>query len=77
VPGLVSLFDFFWKELELRGARVYEPEDYERAIALLEKGDLPLDRLITSVEPLERLPEVFAEHVKGSAAMKILVDCAS
>ena len=76
-PQPVSLFDFFWKELELRGARVYEPEDYERAIALLEKGDLPLERLITSVEPLERLPEVFAEHINGSAAMKILVDCAS
>jgi 2-desacetyl-2-hydroxyethyl bacteriochlorophyllide A dehydrogenase len=76
-PQPVSLFDFFWKELELRGARVYEPEDYERAIALLEKGDLPLDRLITSVEPLERLPQVFAEHVNGSSAMKILVDCAS
>ena len=76
-PQPVSLFDFFWKELELRGARVYEPEDYERAIALLEKGDLALDRLITSVEPLERLPEVFAEHLDGSAAMKILVDCTS
>jgi 2-desacetyl-2-hydroxyethyl bacteriochlorophyllide A dehydrogenase len=76
-PQPVSLFDFFWKELELRGARVYEPEDYERAIALLETGDLPLDRLITSVEPLERLPAVFAEQVHGSAAMKILVDCAS
>jgi len=76
-PQPVSLFDFFWKELELRGARVYEPEDYERAIALLEAGDLPLDRLITSVEPLERLPEIFAEHVNGSAAMKILVDCTS
>ena len=76
-PQPVSLFDFFWKELELRGARVYEPEDYERAIALLEKGDLPLDRLITSVEPLERLPEVFAEHGDGSSAMKILVDCTS
>jgi len=76
-PQPVSLFDFFWKELELRGARVYEPQDYERAIALLVTGDLPLDRLITSVEPLERLPEIFAEHVNGSAAMKILVDCTS
>ena len=76
-PQPVSLFDFFWKELELRGARVYEPEDYERAIALLERGDLPLDRLITSVEPLDRLPEIFAEHAAGSSAMKILVDCRS
>ena len=34
-PKPVALFDLFWKELELRGARVYEPEDFEAAIALL------------------------------------------
>jgi 2-desacetyl-2-hydroxyethyl bacteriochlorophyllide A dehydrogenase len=74
-PQPVHLFDFFWKELELRGARVYEAEDYERAIALIAGASLPLDRLITAVEPLDRLPAVFEEHARGSAAMKILVDC--
>jgi len=74
-PQPVQLFDFFWKELELRGARVYEPEDYERAIALIADGNLPLDRLITKVEPLDGLPAVFEEHAPGSTAMKILVDC--
>jgi threonine dehydrogenase-like Zn-dependent dehydrogenase len=54
---------------------VYEPEDYERAIALVAAGKLPLERLITTVEPLERLPTVFKEHAEGSSAMKILVDC--
>jgi (R,R)-butanediol dehydrogenase / meso-butanediol dehydrogenase / diacetyl reductase len=73
----ISLFDVFWKELELRGARVYEPEDYERAIALLADSRLPLARLITAVEPLERLPAVLEEHARGSSAMKILVDCRS
>ena len=34
-PQAVRLFDFFWKELRMAGARVYEPEDYERAIELL------------------------------------------
>jgi|SRR5581483_3909195 len=71
-PQPVKLFDFFWKELELRGARVYEPEDYERAIALLAAGELPLERLITRVEPLERLPELF--HELGDS-VKVLVDC--
>ena len=74
-PQPVHLFDFFWKELELRGARVYEAEDYERAIALIADGNLPLDRLITTVEPLDRLPAVFDEHARASTAMKILVDC--
>lgn len=71
----VSLFDFFWKELELRGARVYEPEDYERAIALIAAGALPLGKLITSIEPLDRLPAVFEEQLRHASAMKILVDC--
>ena len=76
-PQPVRLFDFFWKELQLRGARVYEPEDYERAIALVDEGRLPLEQLITAVEPLDRLPAVFAESAQGSSAMKILVDCRS
>ena len=60
-PQPVRLFDFFWKELRMVGARVYEPEDYERAIELLAAGALPLERLITAVEPLDRLPSVFEE----------------
>ena len=67
-PQPVNLFDFFWKELELKGARVYEPEDYERAIELLAEDALPVESLITGVEPLERLPEVFAELAESSAA---------
>ena len=29
-PPPVRLFDLFWKELQVIGARVYEPEDYEQ-----------------------------------------------
>lgn len=76
-PQPVRLFDLFWKELRVSGARVYEPEDYERAIELVASDALPFDRLITSVEPLERLPTVFAELEGSSDAMKILVDCRS
>jgi (R,R)-butanediol dehydrogenase / meso-butanediol dehydrogenase / diacetyl reductase len=71
----VRLFDLFWKELEVRGARVYEPEDYERAIELAASGELPLERLISRVEPLERLPAVFEELSGGTSDIKVLVDC--
>jgi hypothetical protein len=43
----VDLFRFFWRELRLAGARVYEPEDFEAAIALAASGRLPLEKLIT------------------------------
>jgi 2-desacetyl-2-hydroxyethyl bacteriochlorophyllide A dehydrogenase len=72
----VRLFDLFWKELKISGARVYEPEDYERAIELVASGSLPLERLITAVRPLEELPAVMDELGSGrSTAVKVLVDC--
>lgn len=74
-PKPVRLFDLFWKELQVRGARVYEPDDYERAIGLLASNTLPLERLISRVEPLERLPKLFAELDAGPTGVKILVDC--
>ena len=76
-PQPVRLFDLFWKELEVRGARVYEPEDYERAIEMVASGTSPLDRLISRIEPLDRLPEVFEELSAGTADMKVLIDCQS
>ncbi len=76
-PKPVRLFDLFWKELELRGARVYEPEDFDAAIGLLADGALPVERLVSAVEPLARVPEVFDELGNGRAAVKILVDCRS
>jgi (R,R)-butanediol dehydrogenase / meso-butanediol dehydrogenase / diacetyl reductase len=74
-PEPVALFDLFWKELEVRGARVYEPEDFDAALELLAVGALGVERLLTAIEPIERVPELFAELLDGRQAMKILVDC--
>lgn len=74
-PTPVALFDLFWKELDLRGARVYEPDDFEEALDLLAAGALPVERLLTAVEPIQRVPDLFAELLEGRQAMKILVDC--
>lgn len=74
-PPPVSLHDVFWKELEILGARVYEPEDYENAIALVVSGRLPLADLITSVEPLEKLQVALEQLESNPSAMKILLDC--
>ena len=42
---------------------------------LVAGGSLPLADLVTSVEPLERLPEVFARLDGRSDAVKVLIDC--
>lgn len=57
-PPQVDLFRFFWREVEPKGARVYEPEDFERAIALAADGSLPLEPLITARRPIGELPQV-------------------
>ena len=74
-PQKVDLFRFFWRELKLAGARVYEAEDFEGAIHLAASGKLPLDRLITDVLPLSRLEEAMHRMERGGDCMKILVSC--
>ena len=72
-PPRIELFRFFWRELKLSGARVYEPVDFEQAIVLAASGKLPLDRLITDVLPLECLQDGMRLMERGVDCMKILV----
>ena len=72
-PHPVDLFRVFWRELHLLGARVYEPEDFDEAIALTAEGVLPLDRLITAVVGLEDLAEALEKLQTGGDAVKVLV----
>ena len=74
-PQPVDLFRFFWRELQLIGVRVYEPEDFEQAIALAAEGKLPLERLITKVAPLESVQDVFQTIDRNPQGMKYLLNC--
>lgn len=71
----VNLFQFFWKELEMVGARVYEASDFERAIALVADGKLDLEPFITSVDPLPEIGAAFAGMDGNPAGMKALLAC--
>lgn len=74
-PPRVDLFRFFWRELKLFGARVYEPEDFEKAIQLAASGTLPLERLVTATLPLEDLEAGLRQMERGGEVMKVLVRC--
>ncbi|MBD0255888.1 MAG: alcohol dehydrogenase catalytic domain-containing protein [Cytophagales bacterium] len=74
-PKPVDLFRFFWRELRLIGARVYEPEDFEEAIQLAAGGGFPLDALITQVSPLAEVQRVFETINHNPAGMKYLLKC--
>ena len=45
-PRPVDLKMMFWRELTFMGARVYEYEDYEKAIDLVNQKVLPLENII-------------------------------
>ena len=74
-PVPVDLHKFFWKELRMVGARVYEARDYEQAIALTAGGTLPLETLISKVFPLSELQNAFEFLTKTPDAMKVLIQC--
>lgn len=74
-PAEINLFQFFWKELQLVGARVYEPEDYEKALELIAAGTLPLEQMITRTEPLANIQQAFEALDANPDSMKVLIDC--
>ncbi|MFA6134971.1 MAG: alcohol dehydrogenase catalytic domain-containing protein [Phycisphaerae bacterium] len=75
-PQKVDLFRMFWRELKMLGARVYQEEDFERAIALVASNKLPLERLISGRFGLDELGKAFAQmDIAGAEAMKILIKC--
>ena len=73
-PREIDLHPFFWRELELLGARLYERGDVEEAVRLVAAGEPPVADLVSHVLPLSRVDEAFAALAEGGA-VKVLVDC--
>lgn len=73
-PIPVNLFQFFWRELTLVGARVYERKDFEDALNFLKDGTIPTGVIVSDVVPLRDASAAFARLHSGEA-MKVLVDC--
>ena len=71
----VNLFHFFWKELEMVGARVYEAADFDQAIAMVANGDLDLEPFITSINTIEDIATAFSSMDGNPAGMKALIQC--
>ncbi|MEM1388042.1 MAG: alcohol dehydrogenase catalytic domain-containing protein [Pseudomonadota bacterium] len=69
----VDMFQFFWRELKLIGARVYEPEDYEKAIEMLKSGAIPSEKIITDVSPLSEIQAAFESLDSNPSALKSLI----
>ncbi|WSS24174.1 alcohol dehydrogenase catalytic domain-containing protein [Streptomyces sp. NBC_01190] len=74
-PREVNLHRFFWRELTLIGARLYDRADFEAAVRLITEGAIPATALISRIEPLERAAAAFEALESGAGVMKVLIDC--
>ena len=71
----IDLFRVFWRELTLLGARVYQRQDFERAVELLADRAVPAAELISRIEPLANAEAAFRSLAEGQGVMKVLVAC--
>lgn len=74
-PKPVNLFKFFWSEIKMIGARLYEKQDFDEAIELASGGKLHLDKLITEVNPIEKVQETFEDIDANPDGIKYLIQC--
>jgi 2-desacetyl-2-hydroxyethyl bacteriochlorophyllide A dehydrogenase len=71
----VDLFSFFWRELELLGARVYTEVDYDNAIHLISSGKIDCDMLITDIVDLMNIQSAFDDIENAQNTIKSLIRC--
>jgi len=69
----VDMFQFFWREIKLLGARVYEPQDYDKAIEKVSLGVIDADSIVTDIRPLTEVQAAFDDLATDPSAVKSLL----
>src|SRR5438034_793415 len=73
--GALPFYDLYFKELSLISARVAKSEDYPSSIALVQRGTVRLEPLVSDVRPLEELKAAIGMLGSDSATrMKIIME---
>ena len=73
--GALPFYDLYFKEISLISARVAKPEDYTDCIALVERGQVRLEPLVSDVMPLGELKAAIGLLSSDSGQrMKIILD---
>ncbi len=74
--GALPFYDLYFKEISLISARVAKAEDYPACIALVERGQVRLEPLVSDVLPLAELKDAIGMLGSDSAGsrMKIILD---
>lgn len=71
-PRAMSIVDISFKELIIKGVRVYAPYDFERAISFMENSQLDYSPLISGPFTLEQGTEAFERAKAGSDVMRVV-----
>lgn len=71
-PAPIDLLQVMFKELTLKGVRVYTPKDFEIAAQLL-KQDFDFEKVITHVLPIHEIQEGFDLLLGGGDAIKVML----
>lgn len=73
-PREIDLHRYFWRELELFGARLYQRDDMTEAVRLMAAGAIPADRLISRIESVDSVGAAFEALEGGGSVMKVLIE---
>ncbi|HWG85851.1 MAG TPA: alcohol dehydrogenase catalytic domain-containing protein [Deinococcales bacterium] len=76
-PTALDLQGISFKEIDVKGSRVYTPEDFRIACSLAASGRVALKPLISHVLPLGKVAEGFEVLASGGAALKVMFDIGS
>lgn len=71
-PPNINLASMHFREISLKTTRCYSPEDFAKAIELLEQSKLDLNPLVSHVLPLEDIKKGFELMEKPDESLKIL-----
>ncbi len=71
----IDLRKVAYKEIALKGIRVYTKGDFERAAQLVTSGQLPLSKVVTHEYPIGQSVEGFRLLTAGADALKVLIAC--
>jgi 2-desacetyl-2-hydroxyethyl bacteriochlorophyllide A dehydrogenase len=73
--GALPFYDLYFKEVSLISARVAKPEDYTACVALVERGQVKLEPLVSDVMPLGELKAAIGLLASDSGQrMKIIME---
>lgn len=75
IPRPLNLHRFFWRELSLIGARLYDKDDFQTAVTLVTSGRIQVSPLISRVVGLDEVSSAFEALESGAGVMKVLIDC--